>query len=248
MNSAAARVIAAATRRLGVHEVPWGSNRGELIDTWSARWGMRAVPWCNIFTDAMYREAGVSDGGIQSPATAITAENARRAGMVTTHPTPGALICWPGRHIGIIEHVHTPTVVGTIEGNTSDMVARRTRSTTGAIIITPPAVRGDTTPPATTTIYCYEDPAGPVLIPGRWRLKASAQRARDKHPGAGHRARLTRTKRWWRVRLPKEFRFTTRAQRDTAMAAREAQTGRRMRPTRRTATTTPTASGLGKTT
>lgn len=254
------RVVAAAARRVGTTERPLGSNGdgGGWIDQIIRAAGLYDLPgpekpWCNMATMAWYREPGVSDQGIQSPSTALTAANARRLGLVTGHPARGGLVCWPGRHIALIETVYAGGVVGTIGGNESDAVRRSTRNGpgTGAIFITPSAMAAPP-PPAPTRVWCFNDPKGRVLHPGAWRTKAFALAARRRLGAIGTGAVLTRRNRRWRILLPAEWRFANRPARDTWKAKREKQTGRRMRTsTRLVAHLTPAqaaAQGLGKTT
>jgi hypothetical protein len=245
------RVVAKAASYLWVHEVPWGSNRSTTIDRWSREWGMVGVPWCNIFSDAVYREAGVDDEGIQSPATAITASNGYKRGAVVSYPVVGGLLVWPGTHVAVIERVYSKTTVGTIEGNSGDRVARRTRSNAGAIYIAPRAIRqGAVAPPDPTRIYGFQDPKGAVLAPGAWRTKAFALNARRKLGTLGRRAKVTKRGGKWRILMPAEYRYTSRKDRDRDMALRGAETGRRMRPISRTVTTLDRSQvvtqGLGK--
>ena len=255
MPTPAQRVIAAATRRLGTIEMPKGSNDdlGGWITGINRKWGLYRQPWCNMATDKWFEEAGVSDEGIQSPATWITEANARARGFITKNPVPGSLICWPGKHIGIVEKVYSPTLVGTIEGNSDDQVQRRTRSSSGAVFITVPAIaQAAVRPPQPIRIWSFEDPQAPRLHPGKWRSKLFAQRAKRKLGGLGRRAKLTKRDGRWRILMPREHRFNTKAGRDTWMRKAEQKWGRKMRPTTRLLhprTTTQTqADGLGKTT
>ena len=57
---------------------------------------------------------------------------AQGAGRTTQDPKPGDLIVWD-EHIGIVENVLPNGQIQTIEGNTSDMVARRTHSRDGVV-------------------------------------------------------------------------------------------------------------------
>jgi peptidoglycan hydrolase-like protein with peptidoglycan-binding domain len=41
----------------GVHETPWGSNRGPEIDAYGAPVGMRGEPWCELFESWCRRQA-----------------------------------------------------------------------------------------------------------------------------------------------------------------------------------------------
>jgi CHAP domain len=46
-------------------------------------------------------------------------------------PSPGDLIVWGGRHIGIVESVDPDGSIHTIEGNSSNAVSRRTYGADG---------------------------------------------------------------------------------------------------------------------
>ena len=202
MNANAQKVINKAASYLGVHENPMGSNTdyGGPIDRWEAFWGMRGEPWCNIFADAMYREAGVSDDGVNSPATAITADNAKRMGLVITVPIPGCLIDWYGQHIEIVTVVHSPTVVDTIGGNVADSVMRSTRSTAGTILIAPHAIRT-----APVMGYWFEDPRGAVILSGAWKVHAYAQNTLNKLGALNQGAHIIARNGFWRIQLAQKF-------------------------------------------
>ncbi len=234
------RVMDAARRELGVHESPWGSNSGQRVRQYQAstELGGTGWPWCNAFTEWVYKAAGVTDDGLNSPATAITAQRAYQQGAVVSYPVVGGMICWPGKHIALIERVYNRTTVGTIGGNESDAVRRNTRSTYGAVIVAPKAIRqGAVAPPEPTRIYGFVDPKGAVLAPGSWRTKAFALNARRRLGTMGRRARVTKRNGRWRVVMPAEYRYQTRKDRDRDMALRAAQTGRTMRPISRLVTT-----------
>lgn len=253
--TSAQRLITVAAREVGVHEVPWGTNTGTRVRQYQASTDLPGTgwPWCNAFVKWCHARSGVPDDGLNSPATAITAARAYQQGAVVSYPVVGGYLCWPGKHIALIERVYNRTTVGTIGGNEGDAVRRSTRSTAGAIIIAPRAVRqGAEAPPDPTRIYAFQDPKGAVLAPGSWRTKAFALNARRRLGTLGRRARVTKRNGRWRVVMPAEYRYTTRAARNQDMALRAAQTGRTMRPISRLVTTLDKAQvvtqGLGKTT
>lgn len=255
MATPAQRILNTAARDVGHAESPLGSNDdgGGLITRINRAWGLIRQPWCNMWSDDVYKRADVDDNGIQSPATWITGSNARRAGYLIDYPIPGCLICWEGRHIGIVRRVWTRTIVDTYEGNSGDRVAERTREQGDAIYIAVPALRqAAVTPPKPIRIWCFEDLQAPRLHPGRWRSKLFAQRAKRKLGGLGRRAQLTKRGGRWRLVLPREHRFNTKSGRDAWRRKAEAQWGRPMRPTTRLIhPKTPSqvvADGLGKTT
>jgi hypothetical protein len=123
------RVLQIALSQIDVHEVPWGSNSGPKVREYQAATFLRGTgwPWCVAFCQWVlekagaplpYRSAGVYD----------LLRWAKRAGVSTWNPSPGDLVCFGiGQgHIGILERIDAHDV-HTIDGNTSDQVARRTR-------------------------------------------------------------------------------------------------------------------------
>ena len=102
--TAGERVARAAERYVGVRENPLGSNRGNPYpDRWQAPWGLGyGWPWCGAFAAAMYTTAGVDDQKIAHPSTAEIFARAKRAGAIYPRPIPGAMILWPGKHVGIV--------------------------------------------------------------------------------------------------------------------------------------------------
>jgi len=186
----------------------------------------------------VYKAAGVPDDDLAHQATSEIAVRAYRQDANVSYPVVGAMLVWPGRHVSMIERVYNRTTVGTIGGNESDAVRRNTRSTYGAVIVAPKAIRqGAVAPPEPTRIYGFVDPKGAVLAPGSWRTKAFALNARRRLGTMGRRARVTKRNGRWRVVMPAEYRYQTRKDRDRDMALRAAQTGRTMRPISRLVTT-----------
>lgn len=237
--TAGEKTITAARRELGVHEVPWGSNSGQRVRQYQAATtlGGTGWPWCGAWAEWVYKAAGVNDDDLAHQATSEIAVRAYRAGAVVSYPVVGAMLVWPGTHVALVERVYNRTTVGTIGGNESDAVRRNTRSTYGAIIVAPKAIRmGASAPPDPTRIYGFQDPKGAVLAPGSWRLKAFAVNARRKLGTLGTRAKVTKRGGKWRILMPAEYRYVSRKDRDRDMALRAAETGRRMRPISRLVT------------
>lgn len=161
------KVIASFRKRLGVHEIPMGSNDdgGGPITRWNGRWNMRRVPWCGTSSDGVYDEAGVDDGGLGSPSTFQIVENARREGRLRSRPVPGCYAVWrPGSHghVEIVIRQLTSTAARTIGGNTGDAVREHDRDIRDAFFVVPPALE-EKPKPVFTTVYWWEDPkAEPV--------------------------------------------------------------------------------------
>lgn len=152
------KVVKKAFEYLGVKEVPNGSNRGKDIDRWEARWGMRAEPWCGMYADAMFSEAGVDDSGICHPATSQICVNGKKYkwnGRETI--PPGSLWVNCGIHVAIVTRDNGDGTVSTIEGNKNNSVATGRRSVSGYTIIIPPSVKNDATPPPVKRQYWLED-------------------------------------------------------------------------------------------
>jgi hypothetical protein len=135
---AGARIVAAVQNEVGQSEQPPGSNDSPRIAEYrQATAGAPGPgPWCAYFTSWAAREAGVPIGdhgqGFGSVdavyAWAQSAGKAIPAGSGA--PQPGDLIVWD-EHIGVVESVTPDGRIQTIEGNSSDQVARRTYGADG---------------------------------------------------------------------------------------------------------------------
>lgn len=230
------RVVATAARYVGVRE-SGGANRGPLIDKWERYWSMIGQPWCGMFASAVLREAGVTD--VSHPATAIICSRGREKGWVTNQPVPGALIVWCGTHVGILVSEVSPGVWNTIEGNTSDMVARRVRSLAGATLVVAPELR-HAQPSIVREFYLEDQKVTPKLY-GPWRTKSGREKAIKSLSAANQR--LAR-----RVRVGGKYGFTIGRRvygpwldkdgRDKAALVLERRLGRQLRPFSRVRTTT----------
>lgn len=174
------KVIDKADNYLWVEEI-LGSNSSPQIDKWEARWGLKGEPWCGMFADAMFAEAGVSDSGLCHPAVQEMCNRASRQGAYWNgkHPIlPGSLWAKCGIHVGIIVKDNMDGTVYTIEGNKNNSVSRGKRNISDARIIVPPEVAEDVYVPP---IYEYwlEDTNSKLKLltvkekVARWRAKAS---------------------------------------------------------------------------
>ena len=176
------KVVKKAFEYLGVKESPMGSNRGPDIDRWESRWGLKGEPWCGMYSDAMYAEAGVDDSGINHPATSQICANGKKYKWDGTGTIPpGSLWVNCGIHVAIITKHNDDGTVSTIEGNKSNMVATGRRPIAGATIIIPPAIRDEVRPPVVWEYWLEDTNAKPRLLTvngkvARWKSKA----ARDK--------------------------------------------------------------------
>jgi hypothetical protein len=135
-----AGVLAAVQREVGVAEQPPGSNDSPRIAQYrQATAGSGVGPWCAYFTSWAAREAGMPLGETGQGFGSVDALYAwaQRAGRAVPNgpgvaPRPGDLVVWD-EHIGVVEAVLPDGSVLTIEGNSSDQVARRTRAAGSAL-------------------------------------------------------------------------------------------------------------------
>jgi hypothetical protein len=122
-----------AGQEVGVAEQPPGSNDSPRIGQYrQATAGSGVGPWCAYFVSWAARNAGVpiGDQGQGFGAVSDVWAWAQRSGKAiepgTQPPQPGDLLVWGGRHIGLVESVDAAGSIHTIEGNSSNRVARRT--------------------------------------------------------------------------------------------------------------------------
>lgn len=116
---------------VGQAEQPPGSNDSPRIAQYrQATAGSGVGPWCAYFTSWAARESGVPLGEMGQGFGRVDDvwSWAERSGKAIPaglgQPQPGDLIVWD-EHIGIVESVGADGSVQTIEGNSSDSVARR---------------------------------------------------------------------------------------------------------------------------
>jgi hypothetical protein len=129
--TAAGQAILAAVRpEVGQAEQPPGSNDSPRIAQYrQATAGSGVGPWCAYFVSWAARQAGVPIGdsgqgyGLVDDVMAW-GERTGRALPAGATPQPGDLIVWD-EHIGIVESVGADGAISTVEGNSSNMVARR---------------------------------------------------------------------------------------------------------------------------
>jgi hypothetical protein len=132
--TAGQRALAAAQAEVGVAEQPPGSNDGPRIAEYRAATAGGAVgPWCAYFTSWCAAQGGAPLGEVGQGFGSVDALYgwAQRTGRAIpagpgVSPSPGDLIVWGGRHIGIVESVDPDGSIHTIEGNSSNAVSRRT--------------------------------------------------------------------------------------------------------------------------
>jgi hypothetical protein len=137
--TAGQRALAAAQAEVGVAEQPPGSNDGPRIAEYrAATAGSGVGPWCAYFTSWAAAQAGAPLGEVGQGFGSVEAVYAwaQRTGRAMPAgpgvvPSPGDLIVWGGRHIGIVESVDPDGSIHTIEGNSSNAVSRRTYGADG---------------------------------------------------------------------------------------------------------------------
>jgi hypothetical protein len=171
-----------------VFEVPMGSNSGPRVRTYQAscsdELGGTRWPWCGAFCRWVYRSTNTPDDGLTSASTGTTAARARAKGAVISRPKVGAMLCWPGVHIGLIVEVLPGGLVRTVEGNSGDRVASRIRrpGDGGSIIIAPAVIRQEKDAPTPRRYYIERLDAPPRRLVGPWRSKAARERVIAKLP------------------------------------------------------------------
>jgi CHAP domain len=136
--TAGARLVAAVQGEVGQAEQPPGSNDSPRIAQYrQATAGAPGPgPWCAYFTSWAAQQAGVPIGNAGEGFGSVDAVYAwaQSAGKAipagSGAPQPGDLIVWD-EHIGVVESVTPDGRIQTIEGNSSDQVARRTYGADG---------------------------------------------------------------------------------------------------------------------
>jgi hypothetical protein len=130
-------VLNAVRNEVGVAEQPPGSNDSPRIAQYrQATAGSGVGPWCAYFTSWAARQAGVPLGdtgqgfGRVDDVWAWAQRSGKAIPAAGAVPQPGDLIVW-GEHIGVVESVGADGKVNTIEGNSSDSVARRSYGSDG---------------------------------------------------------------------------------------------------------------------
>jgi hypothetical protein len=123
-------ILAAVRPEVGQTEQPPGSNDSSRIAQYrQATAGSGVGPWCAYFVSWAARQAGVPIGdsgqgyGLVDDVMAWGQRTGKALPAGST-PQPGDLIVWD-EHIGIVESVGADGSIKTIEGNSSNMVARR---------------------------------------------------------------------------------------------------------------------------
>jgi hypothetical protein len=130
-----ANALAAAQSQVGAAEQPPGSNDGPQLAVYRTAVAGAAPgqPWCATFLSWAAAQAGapVGDNGSGSASVAGIADWASRNGRLmsaSATPSPGDLMLFGDRHIGIVESVNADGSLTTVEGNHASAVSRVQRS------------------------------------------------------------------------------------------------------------------------
>jgi hypothetical protein len=138
-STAGQRALQFAQAEVGQAEQPPGSNDSPRIAEYrTATAGSGVGPWCAYFVSWAAKQAGVplGEAGQGFGAVSAVASWAQRTGRWNPAasgqpPQAGDLIVWGGQHIGIVESVDPDGKIHTVEGNSSNMVTRRTHDADG---------------------------------------------------------------------------------------------------------------------
>jgi hypothetical protein len=128
--SAGQAILAAVRNEVGQAEQPPGSNDSPRISQYRQATADAGVgPWCAYFVSWAARGAGVPIGDSGQGYGRVDdvwawGERAGKTMPPGATPAPGDLIVWD-EHIGVVESVDPDGRIHTIEGNSSDQVARR---------------------------------------------------------------------------------------------------------------------------
>jgi hypothetical protein len=130
-------IVGLVQQEVGVAEQPPGSNDSPRIAQYrQATAGSGVGPWCAYFVSWAARQAGVPLGdsaqgyGLVDDVWAWGERSGKAIPAAGATPQPGDLIVWD-EHIGVVEAVLPDGRIQTIEGNSSDQVARRTYDSGG---------------------------------------------------------------------------------------------------------------------
>lgn len=137
--TAGQRALQVAEGEIGQTEQPPGSNDSPRIAEYrTATAGSGIGPWCAYFVSWAAKQAGTPLGEAGQGFGSVSALTswAQRTGRFTPEaagvtPQPGDLIVWGGEHVGMVESVDADGKIHTVEGNSSNMVTRRTHDASG---------------------------------------------------------------------------------------------------------------------
>lgn len=121
----AQKAVAYALSQQGVHESPWGSNRGADVVRYQSSTHNYGVAWCASFYWYCWQRAGYR-GNVSAGAWYTTDRIGTRVNL--SHARPGDAVSFDigDGHVGMYLS-HNKSYVKTIDGNTADQVAVRER-------------------------------------------------------------------------------------------------------------------------
>lgn len=120
------KAAAYALSQQGVHESPWGTNRGKDVHRYQSSTGAYGEAWCASFFWYCWQRAGYT--GPTSAGAWDTTDHYGTPVLGIAHARPGDGVSFNvgEGHIGVYLS-HTATKVKTNDGNTNDQVAVRER-------------------------------------------------------------------------------------------------------------------------
>ncbi len=250
------RVVSIARAEVGVAEAPLGSNTGPRVRQYQSSTILPGTgwPWCAAFDEWTWEEAGLAEHPA-NPSTYHMCRIAAARGELDSTPTIGGAIIWCGTHTGLVVGIDG-NVVYTVEGNSGDRVASRTRAIAGAQFINPKGLGVATSESLLRSrAYFIEDVGAAYLVKGPWRRRAYADKAlAGLKPDLRRLAKVVVTgddQFVLRIGQPRTYGpWWVEAYRDNAERTLEQRLGRELRPYSRLMRHTPTgeAESLGKTT
>lgn len=119
------QAVKAAMGELGVHEDPWGSNRGTRIHEYQAVTGAYNTFWCASFFWWSWVQAGYR-GSVSAGAWATTDSLGKRITLAQAVPGCGVSFDIGDGHVGMFL-ARVGSQVKSVDGNTRDEVAVRLR-------------------------------------------------------------------------------------------------------------------------
>lgn len=122
------RAVAYAMTQVGVHETPWGSNRGHDVERYQRSTGAYGKAWCASFFWYCWQRAGYT-GPTDAGAWHSTDNYGTRVDLAHARPGDGVSFNTGAGHIGLyLGHDPHAGTVRTVDGNTNDQVAVRDRT------------------------------------------------------------------------------------------------------------------------
>jgi hypothetical protein len=130
-----AKAVALARKEIGVHEDPWGSNRGRRVEEYQAADWLTGggYAWCASFCCFIWKKAGFDLKYLGAGAYKWYDDGAKYVGHRIPrdqwpHVVPGDGVVFRigSGHIGIVEKI-VDGAVHSIDGNSGDQVAARIR-------------------------------------------------------------------------------------------------------------------------